>query len=62
MDKNALISAALSVVVVILLALHQQLVTLMGHQDWLNMLFGAPVGVATAVNIDLVVHKIRRGK
>jgi hypothetical protein len=62
MDKHALISTALSVMVVILLSLHQRLVILWGHQDLLNLVIGLPVGIATALNIDLVWHKIRRKK
>jgi hypothetical protein len=62
MEKYSLISAALSVSVVVLLSLHQSLIQLFGNQDWLNMVIGLPVGVAMACNIDLVVRKIRPRK
>ena len=62
MEKHALISAALSVSVVVLLSLHQGLINLVGNQDWLNMVIGLPVGLATACNIDIVLHKIRPRK
>lgn len=60
MEKYALVSAALSVLVVVLLPLHQILVTSLGNPGWLNMVFGLPIGLATACNIEIVLHKIRR--
>jgi len=60
MEKYPLISVGLSVLVVVLLPLHQYLISSLGHPDWLNMAFGLPIGVATACNINIVVNKIRR--
>ena len=62
MEKYPLMSMALSVIVVVLLPLHQNLTVLFGQHDWLNMLFGLPIGLATAVNIEIVRKKIRRKK
>lgn len=59
MGKPALFSAALSVLVMALLPVHQHLVAQFGNADWLNMAFGLPIGLATALNIDIIVHKIR---
>jgi len=60
MEKYPLISVGLSVLVVVLLPLHQYLISSLGNQDWLNMAFGLPIGVVTACNINIVVNKIRR--
>lgn len=60
MAKYTLLSAALSILMVALLPLHNHLSALFGNQDWLNMAFGLPIGLMLAVNIDLVRHKIRR--
>jgi hypothetical protein len=62
MEKYGLSSVALSVLVVVLLPLHQQVVSLVGNQDWLNLAFGLPIGLATALNIEIIVHKIRPRK
>jgi hypothetical protein len=62
MGKYALISAALSIFVISLLPLHHYLITWLGNQDWMNMAFGLPIGLATAYNIEIVVHKINRKK
>lgn len=62
MEKYGLVSLALSVLIVVLLPVHQHFVTLLGNQDWLNMVFGLPIGLATACNIDIVVNKVRRRK
>lgn len=62
MSKYALISLALSVLIVVLLPLHQYLATSVGNQDWLNMAFGLPIGLATAFNIDIVTNKVRTKK
>jgi hypothetical protein len=62
MEKYYLISIALSVLVVTLLPLHQLFVIQLGNQGWLNMVFGLPIGLATACNIEIVIHKIRRKK
>ena len=59
MGKYALISTALSVLTVVLLSLHQNLILMLGNQDWLNMIIGLPVGLVMALNIDIVVNKIR---
>ena len=60
MEKYGLISLTLSVLIVVLLPVHQHFVAQLGNQDWLNMMFGLPIGLATACNIDIIVHKIRR--
>lgn len=62
MEKYSVISAALSVFIVVLLPLHQIVTSALGRPDWLNMVFGLPIGLATAVNIEIVVHKIRPRK
>lgn len=62
MSKYALISLALSVLIVVLLPLHQYLLASVGNTDWLNMAFGLPIGLATALNIDIVTNKIRPKK
>ncbi len=62
MEKYSLISAALSVLIVILLPLHHIVTAALGSPDWLNMAFGLPIGLATAFNIEIVVHKIRPRK
>jgi hypothetical protein len=62
MEKYALFSAALSVFVIVLLPLHSHVVSLMGQQDWINMVFGLPIGLATAFNVEIIVHKIRPPK
>ena len=62
MEKYGLISLALSVLIVVLLPVHQHFVAQIGNQDWLNMIFGLPIGLATACNIEIVVHKIRPRK
>lgn len=60
MAKYTLLSAALSILMIALLPLHNHFTALLGNQDWLNMAFGLPIGLALAVNIDLVRNKIRR--
>ncbi len=59
MSKHMLISAGLSLLVIILLPLHAHLVSALGDQEWLNMAIGLPIGVATAFNVDILIHKIR---
>lgn len=60
MEKYGLLSVTLSVLIVILLPLHQYFGTSLGHPDWLNMVFGLPIGLAVACNIEIVAHKIGR--
>ncbi len=62
MEKYPAISVILSIFVISLLPLHHYLLTSLGNPDWLNMVFGLPMGLATACNIEIVVHKIRRKK
>jgi len=62
MGKYALISTALSLVMIGLLPVHQILVAQFGNQDWLNMVIGLPIGMATVINIDIVITKIRPPK
>lgn len=59
MGKYAVISAALSLLVILLLPLHSHLVSLFGNVDWLDMAIGLPIGLATAFNIDIIIRKIR---
>ena len=59
MEKQHLISVALSALIVFLLPLHQFLVVEFGNQEWLNMAIGLPIGLATAFNINIVIQKIR---
>ena len=60
MEKYELASTALSLVMIGLLPVHQLLVGQFGNQEWLNMMIGLPIGVATVVNFDIVFSKIRR--
>ena len=62
MGKYDLISTALSLVMIALLQVHQILVAQFGNQEWLNMVIGLPIGVATVINIDIVINKIRPPK
>lgn len=62
MGKYDLISTALSLVMIALLQVHQILVAQFGNQEWLNMVIGLPIGVATIINIDIVINKIRPPK
>ncbi len=62
MGKYSFISAALSILVMGLLPLHHYVISMLGNQNWINMVFGLPIGLATAFNIEIVVHKIRRKK
>lgn len=62
MEKYELISTALSCMMIGLLPLHQLLIAEVGNQEWVNMLIGLPIGVATVVNLDIVFHKIRSKK
>lgn len=62
MGKYDLISTALSLVMIALLQVHQILVAQFGNQEWLNMVIGLPIGVATVINIDIVINKIRTPK
>lgn len=60
MNKYFLISAALSFLVIALLPLHHEVIQLLGNEDWVNMLFGLPIGLAIAFNIEIITHKINR--
>lgn len=62
MGKYALISAALSLFVILLLPLHNHLVSLFGNVEWLDMAIGLPIGLATALNLDIIIRKIRPPK
>ncbi len=62
MGKYSFISAALSILVMGLLPLHHYVISTLGNQNWINMIFGLPIGLATAFNIEIVMHKIRRKK
>lgn len=60
MSKYAYLSVALSLAIIALLPLHRYFVSALGNQDWVNMAFGLPIGLAMACNIEIVTHKIRR--
>lgn len=62
MDKYELVSTGLSLLMIGLLPVHQLLVAQFGNQDWLNMLIGLPIGVATVLNIEIVFTKNRSRK
>lgn len=62
MRKYALISAALSLGVILLLLLHSLLVQTLSDPELANMVIGLPIGLATAVNIEIIMNKIRRGR
>lgn len=62
MGKYELASVALSLVMIVLLPVHQILVQQFGSQDWLDMVIGLPIGMATVFNIDIIIHKIRPPK
>ena len=62
MRKYSLISAALSLGVILLLLLHSMLVQTVSDPELANMIIGLPIGLATAVNIEIIMNKIRRGR
>jgi hypothetical protein len=62
MEKQELVSTALSLVMIGLLPVHQILVAHFGNQEWLNMVIGLPIGVATVLNIEIVFYRFRSGK
>jgi hypothetical protein len=62
MEKQELVSTALSLVMIGLLPVHQILVAHFGNQEWLNMVIGLPIGVATVLNIEIVFNRFRSGK
>jgi hypothetical protein len=63
MQKYHVLSAGLSLLVITLLPVHHYLtLQLAGKTDWLNMAFGLPIGLATALNFDIVIRKINRKK
>jgi hypothetical protein len=62
MKKYYLLSAALSVFAIALLPLHHYLVQSVGNVNIMDMAFGLPIGLATAVNLDVIINKINGKK
>jgi len=62
MRKYSLISAALSLGVILMLLLHSMLVQTVSDPELANMIIGRPMGLATAGNIEIIMNKIRRGR
>ena len=62
MKKYYLLSAALSLFAIILLPIHHYLVQTVGNVNMLDMTFGLSIGLATAVNLDVIINKINGKK
>ncbi len=62
MKKYYAISAVLSLVALAMLPIHYHLIQSSGNAETLNMVFGVPIGVLTAVNLNLIFNKINRKK
>ena len=62
MKKYYLLSAALSLFAIALLPIHHYLVQTIGNVNMLDMVFGLPIGLATAVNLDVIINKINGKK
>ena len=62
MKKYYLLSAALSLFAIALLPVHHYLVQSIGNVKTLDMAFGLPIGLATAVNLDVIFNKINGKK
>ncbi len=62
MKKYYLLSAGLSVFSIALLPLHHFLVQSVGNVNIMDMAFGLPIGLATAVNLDVIINKINGKK
>jgi hypothetical protein len=62
MKKYYVLSAALSLFAIALLPLHHYLVQSIGNVNTLDMAFGLPIGMATAVNLDVIINKINGKK
>ncbi|MEA4910408.1 MAG: hypothetical protein GYA17_02915 [Chloroflexi bacterium] len=62
MGKYGRISVVLSLAVIVLLGVHYFLSNQLGNPDWLDMVVGLPIGMATAFNIDIVISKVRHKK
>jgi len=62
MKKYYILSAALSIFAIVLLPVHHFLVQATGNVKTLDMAFGLPIGLATAVNLDVIINKINGKK
>ncbi|MDR3574132.1 MAG: hypothetical protein P4L50_09730 [Anaerolineaceae bacterium] len=62
MKKYYLLSAALSLFAIALLPIHHFFVQTTGNANTLDMAFGLPIGLATAVNLDVIINKINGKK
>jgi hypothetical protein len=62
MKKYYTISAALSLFAIVLLPVHHYLVQSVGNVNTLDMAFGLPIGLATAVNLNVIINKINGKK
>jgi len=57
MTKKSLMSIVLSILTIVLLGAHYLLSAQLGNPDWLNAVFGLPVGMAVALNLSLVFNQ-----
>ena len=62
MRKYAWLSVGLSLLMVALLGVYGQFISLYGQKDLMNMAFGLPIGLILAVNINIVIAKLRLPK
>lgn len=61
MQKNFIVLAALSLLVLTMLPVHNIVnIHLVGKTDWLNMAFALPIGLAIVLKFDLITNKNNR--
>jgi len=62
MKKYYILSAALSLFAIALLPVHSYFVHSIGNVNIMDMAFGLPIGLATAVNLNVIINKINGKK
>lgn len=62
MKKYYILSALLSIFAMALLPIHHYLVQSVGNANTLDMAFGLPIGLATAINLDIIINTINGKK